>query len=61
MTESVLLVKDHDNSTEKNTDESAGCQINERLYQRRWVRYSWLLFHGNWQNITGPNPTNVDV
>lgn len=61
MTKSILLSKDQDNSIKKNTAESARCQINEGLYQRRWVWCIWLPFHGNWQNITSPNPTNVDV
>lgn len=62
MAKSILLFKDQDNSTKKKTAEGSRCQINEGLYQRRWVGCIRLLqSHGNWQNITSPNPTNVDV
>ena len=62
ITENVFLFKEHDKSTKKNKLRVPGVILMKDCnYQRRWVQYIWLLFHGNWQNITGPNPTDVDV
>lgn len=62
LTESVLIFKTTTVPQKRIELRGPGLKLMKDFnYQRRRIRYIWLLFHGNWQNITGPNPTNVDV